>query len=314
MKHKLLLGLAALFALGATGAAATGYLTTTVVKLNTAPVAENMIFETYTEVTLVENFRSVDPEGDPVTYTVTAEPKKGAVTVDGDTFTYTPAAGKRGKDSFRYVAVDELGSVSKEATVTVNIRRQKTAVTYADMDGHPDAYAALWLAENGIFTGTQVGSVWLFEPEREVTRGAFLTMCLTACREGQGIAVSRTGFFDDAEIPVWQKPYVAAAVLDNIVTGSRTPEGQTIFAPNASVTWYEAGVMLNNALGITDVAVSAETAVPVWAQQADANLASVRLTSAPLTARPLTRADAARLILNAAQMHREVGGLLAWAK
>ncbi|MGX8698392.1 MAG: Ig-like domain-containing protein [bacterium] len=316
MKHKLTaLVLALVACLTAPAALATDLITTTVIRMNAAPVAENLSFETYMEVALTEALRAVDPEGDCLTFSVTREPKKGTVTVEGDQFTYTPAAGKKGKDTFTYVAVDELGSVSQEATVTVTIRRQKTAVTYADMQGHPAAYAALRLAEEGIFTGAQVGGVSLFEPDKPVTRGEFLAMCLTAARERATVEVGRTGFADDGEIPAWQKPYVAAAVLENIVAGSRTGSGATVFRPNDPVTFREAGVMLNNALGITDVAVSADSAVPVWAQQADANLASLRATSSPLSAEVVTRAEAAKLLLTAlSQKTEKRTGLLAWAQ
>lgn len=318
MKHRIIAPVLALMTVfGATGALASGYLSTTVVKLNSAPVAENMSFETYRGIAITESFRSVDPEGDQVTYSVTAEPRRGTVTVDGDRFTYTPAEGKKGKDTFKYVAVDELGSVSNEATVTVTVRKQKTEVTYSDMEGHPDRYAATWLAENGVFLGERVGAEYLFEPDRPVTRGEFLAMCLSACSERATVQVSRTGFADDEDIPAWQKPYVAAAVLDNIVTGSVTADGRTVFSANSPVTMAQAGVILNNTLGITDVAASEDEVCPVWARQADANLASVNIISSPLSSETVTRADAARLICAAARDYgaiKEKTGLLGWAK
>ncbi len=116
MKHKrikILLAAALCAAVSASvPAVATGYLATSVVNLNSAPVAENLEFETYRGVTLAGELRSADPEADEVCYSVTKEPNKGTVTLEGASFTYTPAEGKRGKDTFKYVAVDSFGDVS----------------------------------------------------------------------------------------------------------------------------------------------------------------------------------------------------------
>jgi hypothetical protein len=67
--------------------------------------------------------------------------------------------GKKGKDSFTYVAIDSGGNISDEATVTVNIKKQSTNITYSDMSGNSSNYAALMLAEKGVFTGESWGRV-----------------------------------------------------------------------------------------------------------------------------------------------------------
>lgn len=296
---------------------ATGYLSTTVVRLNSPPVAENLSFDTYREVTVSGTLKSVDPEQDEVTYSITKEPSKGTVTLEGDAFTYTPAAGKRGADTFKYVAVDSVGNVSNEATVTVNIKKQQTKVTYSDLRGAGVQYAATWLAENDIFVGEKVGGDYVFSPSAEVTRGEFLAMCLRVTGTEVASTVTRTGFSDDGDIPAWQKPYVSAAVMGRIVTGAADGEGNLVFSPHRAITRAEAAVMLNNALGITDVSVTEDGAVPVWAAQAAGNLESVNVFS--LGGRPddaMTRADAAEMLMRAAEVVAErtkKSGLLGWA-
>lgn len=320
MKHKrikILLAAALCAAVSASvPAVATGYLATSVVNLNSAPVAENLEFETYRGVTLAGELRSADPEADEVCYSVTKEPNKGSVTLEGASFTYTPAEGKRGKDTFKYVAVDSFGNVSNEATVTVSIKKQQTKVTYSDLKGSDVEYAATYLAEEGIFVGEKLGSEYLFDPGAPVSRGEFLAMCLCVAGADVDNGAVMTGFSDDGDIPLWQKPYVAAAVIGNVVNGSRDKEGRIVFSPNRAVTRAEAAVMLNNALGITNVSLSYSDSVPAWASQAAVNLESVNVFSVGDGKEALTRAEAAKMLAEASKLAaRETrSGLLAWAK
>ncbi len=320
MKHKRIRSLfAATLACAAfttASAAATGYLSISAVNLNSAPVAENLSFETYRSVTFAGELKSVDPEGDEVSYSITQEPKKGEMTLDGASFTYTPSDGKRGKDVFKYVAVDSCGNISNEATVTVSIKKQQTKVSYSDLEGSGTEYAAVYLAEKDVFTGERVGNEYLFFPDAPVSRGEFLAMCLSALGSGGLSGVSETGFFDDGDIPLWQKPYVAAAVLGNIVTGSKDRDGRIVFSPNRAVTRAEAAVILNNALGVTNVSLPIDEAVPTWASQAAANLKSVDVFSVGDGRSDLTRADAAKMLAEAAKLAESTGrsGLLSWAK
>ncbi|MEU4687191.1 Ig-like domain-containing protein [Actinoplanes sp. NPDC023714] len=61
-----------------------------------------------------------DPNGDPLTLTVTGSPAHGtAVIGPGNAITYTPGAGYRGADSFGYTLSDGLGSST--ATVTIGV-------------------------------------------------------------------------------------------------------------------------------------------------------------------------------------------------
>ncbi|MBQ4427143.1 MAG: surface layer protein [Oscillospiraceae bacterium] len=288
---------------------AADYLTVSVTAKNAAPVAENLTVETYKGVTVVSSFRAHDPEGDSVTYKVSVEPKKGVVTVDGAEFSYVPKDGKSGKDTFKYVAIDSKGGVSGEATVTVEIKKQQTKVTYSDVS----SYEAVFLAEKGVFLGEMVGGKYVFRPDETVSRGEFLAMCMDICGLDASIAVSRTGFSDDDAIPVWVKPYVSAAVIGGIVRGSLNENGAAVFRSGDAVTSYEAAVILDNALGITETAAIGDDAVPVWAQTSVSDLKSVDI---PCFSGLLTRADAARMLTRAAKIveSREAKGLWSWLK
>ena len=135
---------------------------------NAAPIAENLTLKTYKGVAIASRFAAVDPEGDLVTFQVVDSPARGQVTLDENdptAFWYTPYEGKKGKDSFTYVAMDEMGNTSEPATVKISIEKQKTSVSYSDMDGSAAHYSALRLAEAGIYTGRKVGDLYCFDPE-----------------------------------------------------------------------------------------------------------------------------------------------------
>ena len=68
--------------------------------------------------------------------------------------------------------------------------------------------------ENGVFTGEYVGTDYVFNPENTVTRGEFLSMCMSAAGCDLLKGVSTTGFADDDAINAWLKPYVATALMN----------------------------------------------------------------------------------------------------
>ncbi len=271
---------------------------------NGAPVAENLNLTTYRNVCVGGQLAAVDPEGDTMTFEITTQPTKGSVEVTDDgRFVYTPDTNRKGRDYFGYRAVDETGARSQEATVIINIEKQKTQTTYSDMAGHPGAYAATALAENDIFTGEKLGGVWMFQPEREVTRAEFLSMCMELTGEQLLSGVSATGFADDADISDWLKPYVATALMDGIVSGYGVTGG-AVFEPDASITTQEAAVMLDNVLDTTDVAATALTgSVADWAAQATSNLAACGvITEGTAFSEALTRAGAAEMLVRAMEV------------
>ena len=265
---------------------------------NGAPVAENLEITTYRNVCVGGRLSAVDPEGDALSYEISTEPSKGTVELAEDgRFVYTPDANRKGRDYFGYRAIDSTGARSQEATVIVKIEKQKSQTSYADMAGHPSAYAATALAEYGIFSAESVGGVQVFSPEREVTRAEFLTMCMSLGENELLSGVLATGFADDAEIDAWLKPAVATALMDGVVSGYSV-DGGAVFAPNEAVTRQEAAVMLDNVLDTTEAAAS-DTA-PAWAAEAVGNLSACGvITEGEAFSEPLTRADAAEMLIRA---------------
>ena len=215
---------------------------------NNPPIAENLTLKTYKGVAIASRFAAVDPEGDLVTFQVVDSPARGQVTMDENdpaAFWYTPYEGKKGKDSFTYVAIDDKGNQSEPATVKITIEKQKTAVTYSDLEGNSAHYAALRLAEAGVYTGRRVGDLYCFEPEGVFSREEFLTMAMTAAGAAPLENVSLTGFYDDGDISAWAKGYVSAALIQGTVEGSSNEAGQVVFNANGPVTCGQAAVIID---------------------------------------------------------------------
>ena len=111
---------------GFTSAAAT--VTITVVA---APVANNQSVtvqqNTPTGVTLTGS----DPNGDPITYAVTANPTHGALSGTTPNLTYTPSSNYTGADSFQFTITDTAtGLVQHTATVSVTVTPPAVAFIY----------------------------------------------------------------------------------------------------------------------------------------------------------------------------------------
>ena len=268
-----------------------------------APVPENLQIETYRNTSVGGTLRAADPEGELVTYTITTEPMKGTVELNDDgTFVYTPNENKKGKDYFGYKAADAEGNVSQEATVIIRIRKQKSAVTYDDMEGRAEGRDAVLLAESGVFVGQCVAGHWLFDPERTVDRDEFLAMCLAAQGEPTLQGVMTTGFGDDEAIEAWAKSYVSTARMHGTVLGY-SDGTKMVFDAGRPITHAEAAVLLNRMLAPEEVSFTASDAVPAWAEQAVANLTDCGLLAADLRSEePLTRAECAGML--AAVMER----------
>ena len=273
------------------------------------PIAENISLTTYKNVAVEGNFAAVDPDGEGVTFRITKNPARGAVTQaeeGSSVFTYTPYEGKLGKDSFTYVAEDASGNVSQPALVSIKITRPDTKVTYADMSGHPAHKAAIALAEEDVFVGEQMGQTWFFRPEAQVTREEFLAMAMEVTGMETLPEARMTGFSDDDSISVWAKPYVASALRSGMIQGTAYGEEGASFAPTRTITQTEAAVLLNRLLRVADVADTGKLtgeAAPVWAYQSVVNLEAVGVLegSADLSG-DLTRAQAAELLLSAMEV------------
>ena len=239
-------------------------------KEDKAPIAEDSAHETYKNLPLEGKLKVSDPEGQALTITVTRNPRRGQVTVQPDgSFTYTPAKNKVGVDSFTYTATDPAGNVSREATVTIQLLKPTDTALYTDTLGRECRFAAEWMKNTGIFTGERIGDNPCFGPDRQVTRGEFVTMLVKTLDIPLEAEASRTGYTD--EVPLWLQPYLAAAVRSGLTAG--LPDAET-FGAEQPITGAEAAVMLQNALSLptsqadTAAVREAETSLPAWAADA----------------------------------------------
>lgn len=287
-----------------------------------APIAKELSIKTYRNIPYRAQFLATDTEGDEMTFTVATAPKKGVVAVSGNTFTYTPAEGKSGKDSFTYVATDAGGNVSAPATVTVTVEKTKSGVEYQDTGDSNAAAAAQYLAETGVFTGACIGGKYYFEPNRCVSRAEFLAMTMELA-DLPADTVTMTGFSDDDAIPTWAKAYAAAGLSNGIVQGVSTEAGAA-FCSDDPVTFNEAASILDRVLTVGDVDLATWYAdretVPSWAAQAVGNMEAVSVMAAgsfgsDTLAQPVTRADAAQMLCAAGTLLAgEETGFLDWMK
>ncbi|MGI5970334.1 MAG: Ig-like domain-containing protein [Oscillospiraceae bacterium] len=290
-----------------------------------APIARNLSLKTYRNIPITGRFEAVDPEGKDLTFSIVSKPEKGTVTTFDDStyFVYTPAENKTGTDSFTYTATDPEGNVSEPATVTVEISKPSTKVIYSDMRGNPAHYAAIRLAEAGIFTGEQIGSDYCFFPDATVSRGEFIAMIMklldTECSDAETV----TAFADDEDIEPWLRPYVNAAIEAGILR-SGSAKNPIRLVPDKAMTRAEAAVVINCALSLTDAPGSDKILgsgnIPAWAYQAALNVASCGIVedASFCSNEPLTRAAAAEMLLGALnileQRYARTGGLLSWAR
>ena len=267
------------------------------------PTAEDGSLETYKNIAGSGTLSAADPEGKPLTYNLVKEPKRGSVELHEDgTFTYTPDKNKVGKDSFTYTVTDSGGNTSQEAKISIEIRKPTDKATYADMDGDPDTFYAMWLKEAGLFTGATVGGNLCFEPEKTVSRGEFLVMVMKLVDAQADETGLTSGFSDEAATPVWLQPYIVSALGSGMISGVSSEDG-VVFRPEAALSRAEAAVMLQNVLQLpapTAKTVFSETdaaAVPAWAADATAALSAAGISLGDTAqADAITRREVAKLL------------------
>lgn len=177
-------------------------------KQNKPPVAQDSAIETYKNLENSGKLKVKDPEGEPMHFTVTRQPKRGTVTIREDgSFVYTPKKNKVGVDSFTFTATDPAGNVSREATVTITILKPTDAKQYTDTRGADCRFTAEWMKNTGVFVAECVGGENCFQPEKTVTRGEFVTMLVKALEIPVEEEISLTN--DYGEMPDWLKPYLS---------------------------------------------------------------------------------------------------------
>ena len=163
------------------------------------------------------------------------------------------------------------------------------------MAGRGEEYAALLLAERGVFVGEMLGGEYCFYPEREVSRGEFLSMCMLASGEDAFPGVLSTGFVDDADIPVWLKGYVTTAVMCGAIDSAA--EGDGFFAQE-TISGADAVQLLNAAMSYRNVSyIKMSETMDEELAQACANLIAYGVVDRSyVPAEKMTRAEAAMML------------------
>lgn len=266
-----------------------------------SPLAENMELTTYRNASVGGKLSAYDPDGGELKFMISTQPIKGSIELEEDgSFIYTPTEGKKGRDYFGYKVSDSDGNISQEATVIIRIEKQSKDVLYSDMIGRADEYTALFLSEKDIFTGEQIGGKYCFYPEKEVSRGEFISLCMLLDGDMPIEAVLNTGYADDKMIPMWMKPYAASAAMSGVYTGVSTEQG-TVFSHDKAISVSEAVLMLDRALETTKVNyLSLDEYAQEDVAQACLNLAACGiLEDTGISSDMLTRADMAQMISSA---------------
>lgn len=272
-------------------------------KKNEPPEAEDDELETYRNIPIHGVLEAEDPEQGTLTYQLVTEPKRGTVELQEDgSFTYTPNENKVGKDKFTFTVTDDAGQVSEPAEISIEILKPSDKQTYADMSEDPDAFTAMWMKEQGLFTGCSVGGNLCFEPDAPVSRGEFLVMAMKVVDAGASDGVLQTGFADEAATPLWMQPYIVSALGNGMISGVEHENGLE-FRPADQLTHAEAAVMLQNILQLpnndlqTVGAFEESSTIPAWAAQSAAALSSagieLEMTSGEET---MTRRTAAQVL------------------
>ena len=266
-------------------------------KENKAPVAQDSTLETYKNLPGEGKLIASDPEEQPLTYTLVRQPRRGAVELQPDgSYTYTPEKNKVGVDSFTFTAADPAGNVSREATVTVQILKPTDSKQYRDTVGQDCRFAAEWMRNTGLFAGESVGGEICFQPQKEVTRGEFLTMLV----EMLELPV------EEADAPDWVQPYLEAAIRSGLVSGWE----QESFRMDEALTGGEAAVALQNALDLPTghEELSYAEDAPAWAA---ASLAVMAANGLELDANGImTRGEVAQILYQVSRMSATAPGMM----
>lgn len=268
---------------------------------NETPTAADAEFETYKNIANDGKLTGSDPENAPLIFRIEQEPKRGSVELkENGSFVYTPNKNKVGEDSFTFTVTDDAGNTSQPATVKINILKPTEAMSFADLKNSNDCFEAMWLAEQGLGNGRQVGELLCFCPDETLSRGEFLVMVMElggiAPDEGEQ-AVSC--FTDCGES--WLEGYLSSAMRCGIISGESSEKG-LVFRPKDPVTGQEAAVMVQNMLKLPVPAAAYDCACESWACEAVLALSDAGISLPASDNTPLTRMEAAKLLYQAAKL------------
>ena len=172
-----------------TGASIVASVSVTVNPVDDAPIANPSPLVVTEDTPATGNLNAVDPDGDPLTFTVTVQPANGTLVVNSDgTYTYTPNANYFGPDSFEVAVSDPQGN-----TILVPV-----SFTVTPVDDAPVANPSpLVVTEDTPATGSLNAS----DPD-----GGPLTYALTTPPAGGTVAINPDGTYTYTPNPNFNGP------------------------------------------------------------------------------------------------------------
>ena len=197
------------------------------------------------------------------------------------------------------------GGIEVSAGGTTRMLDLVVARFFADTDGHWAEDYIGQMRNAGVITGISTEWGTRFFPNRGITRAEFATM-LARLLELDTRQYSLTGqeFLDNAQIPNWARPYVAAVYHEGLMTG-RTVTGGVRFDAGSTITRAEAFTAVGRLFDIEappwilGVFTDADE-IPAWARDEIAKLVQEEIVTgfsdgrlAPL--RNISRAETATL-------------------
>lgn len=265
---------------------------------NQSPTGENSSLETYKNVANEGQLRGSDPENAPLIFRLEEAPRQGSVVIEENgRYVYTPKKNKVGQDSFSFTVTDEAGNVSAPAKVKITILKPTDAMSFADLEGSTHIFEAMWMQQQGLTRGEQIGRLCCFGADEPVRRVEFVLMVMELLEiQPEEDAVS---CFSDVRED-WQQPWLNAALRSGLIRGEAGRDG-LMFRPNDPITAAEAATVLQNALQLPVPTAARDAGVPAWAAAGLAALSDAGLPL-PEADRHLTRLQTAQLLYAATKL------------
>lgn len=219
------------------------------------------LVSTFEDISIFSSLPGYDPDGDSIEYIVVSYPKNGSISINASSgkYEYTPKSGFTGSDSFSYVICDEFGAFSRSRKVSLTVDKINSDEIFRDMESSQSLPEAVFLARDGVMSGSIVSGSLMFRPAAELSRAEFIAMLMKCINADSKSNVLHTVFADDADIPAAYKSAVAAAYELGYINGN-TINGKLLLDPNSPVTRADAAVMINNILSL-DTSASLPTAI-----------------------------------------------------
>ena len=246
---------------------------------NSAPVAQNATVMTPEDTPLVDTLVATDSDGDPLTYSVVAQPAQGAVTITNaatGAYTYTPNADYNGADSFTFRVNDGLAN-SNIATVNITVTPVNDlpvaqngtlstsedtvgngTLTATDIDGDALTYSIATQPANGTVTITNASTgAYTYTPNADYNGADSFTF-----RANDGTADSNI-----ATITITVNPANDAPVASNdaISTQEDVPVSDNLAASDVdgdALTYSVVAQPANGTVTITNASTGAYTYTP----------------------------------------------------